>query len=114
MPRRSYSDSEESNTVPFILLGGSDDWPGWLRPVSQERWNHILTEHSSGSMSGKSKFRPDTDMTRAIFDTVTRGKLIYESDNGKIWNLFVNGQLIEVVARSEEKDFFIVTAYPRE
>ena len=53
-------------------------------------------------------------MTRAIFDTVTRGKLIYESDNGKIWNLFVNGQLIEVVARSEEKDFFIVTAYPRE
>jgi len=107
-------DMEEPGIVPFILLGGSDDWPEWLHPVSYGRWIHILYEHGPNSTGEKPRFVQSTDIAKAIFDTVTQGRLIYDSDDGKIWNLFVNGQLVEVVARDIEEGFFIVTAYPRE
>ena len=107
-------DPEEPNIVPFILRGGSDRWPEWLRPVSRERWDHILAEHGPDSFSGKPKLKSDMDIADTVFDTVTQGWLIYDSDDGKIWNFIVNGQIVEVVARSVEEDFFVVTAYPRE
>jgi hypothetical protein len=103
--------------VPSILLGGSEDWPAGLDPVSENRWVHIIREHGPEAASGKTRFDIGTDVGDAVFDTITRGDLIYDGPDGKTWRSVVNGQEIEVVARSQSQmsgGYFVVSAYPVE
>jgi len=103
--------------LPPILMGGAaDDWPWWLDPVSQERWDHIIDEHGPNSTSGKPRFKRDTDIGRAIFDTITGMTTTYDKSDGKIKRRIVNGQEIVVIMRPTDVKgrFFLITACPDE
>lgn len=108
------SGGQESPRTPLILLGGADDWPEWLDPVSDERWQHIVEGHGPNSTSADPHFRPDTDIAIAIFDTITRGYPEYDEVDGKVRWLTVNNQSVLVVMRPSLDGFFVVTAYPGE
>jgi len=99
---------------PSILLGGADDWPEWLNPMSGDRWQHINDEHGPDANNNKPHFNADTHIANAIFDTITKGTLTRDTKSEKEWRLTVNGQTIVVKARHGNNGWFIVTAYPDE
>ncbi|MDR0593388.1 MAG: hypothetical protein LBG60_09100 [Bifidobacteriaceae bacterium] len=124
MERNGYADSPRLGVggsgrkppdPPGILMGGAEDWPDGLQPVSGERFAHILREHGPDASGAKSRFHSDTDVGQAAFDTVAHGRVAWESARGKAWRLVVNGQEVEVVARfNPQGRLFVVTAYPVE
>ena len=99
---------------PWILRGGSADWPPWLQPLSAERWDHILREHGSDSSSGKPKFKADTDIAQAVFDTIVHGQRTLSDKTRRYVERIINDQLIRVAMRRGDTDWFIATAHPVE
>jgi hypothetical protein len=100
--------------VPAILLGWHEDWPTWLDRVQDRSWRHIVDGHGPDSVSGKPRFRRDTDIAYAVFDTITRGARVVDSSDDRIHEFVVNAQCVWVVMHFNGQRWFVTTAYPHE
>jgi len=101
------------NQVPEQLKGKSYFWPNWLQPVTLDRWQHVLEDHSPESNVGKTKFRKNTNIIDAILKAINTNKPIRVNPKKNYYQTFVNGQEIRVVMILKGNgQWFLVSAHP--